>query len=215
MLRRALPYTPPGVHVAVVDPEVGAQRRAIALRVADEDRILVGPDNGVLWLAAQRFGGAVEVVDIGRSAYRLEDPAATFHGRDIFSPVAAHLASGVALGGVGEPIDADSIDAAAHAARAGRGGRDRRPRDRADRFGNVMLDVEHAELSATGVLLGPSGDDQRPRGRLRDDLRRRRGRRADPLPGRLQDGRRSRSTAARRWQELGLERDSEVRISAR
>src|SRR4051794_41940187 len=54
VLRRALPYMPPGVHLAVVDPEVGAQRRAVALRCAGEDRLLVGPDNGLLMAGAPR-----------------------------------------------------------------------------------------------------------------------------------------------------------------
>src|ERR671927_2018163 len=78
MLARALPYAPPGVHLAVVDPEVGGRRRAVALRTAEEGRMLVGPDNGLLSLAAQRFGGAVEAVDIGRSQHRLRPLAATF-----------------------------------------------------------------------------------------------------------------------------------------
>ena len=56
VLRRALPYFPPGVHLAVVDPEVGARRRAVALRTALDDRLLVGPDNGLLLPAADRFG---------------------------------------------------------------------------------------------------------------------------------------------------------------
>src|SRR3954453_7293044 len=60
VLRRALPFFPPGVHVAVVDPEVGAERRAIAIRTAEEDRILVGPDNGLLLPAAKGFGAVVE-----------------------------------------------------------------------------------------------------------------------------------------------------------
>src|SRR5437868_1636442 len=63
-LRGALPYMPPGVHLAVVDPEVGGRRRAVALRCADEDRILVGPDNGLLCLAAEEFGGVVEAIEI-------------------------------------------------------------------------------------------------------------------------------------------------------
>src|SRR3954470_21412899 len=93
-LRRALPYAAPGVHLAVVDPEVGPDRRAVALRTSEEDRLLVGPDNGLLSLAAARFGGVVEAADVGRSPWRLEPVSATFHGRDIFSPVAAHLAAG-------------------------------------------------------------------------------------------------------------------------
>src|SRR5919199_2169372 len=67
VLRRALPYFPPGFHVAVVDPEVGGERRAVAVRTAAEDRVLVGPDNGLLALAIERFGGAVEAVGISLS----------------------------------------------------------------------------------------------------------------------------------------------------
>jgi S-adenosylmethionine hydrolase len=106
VLRRALPFCAPGVPLAVVDPVVGAERRAIALRTTEEERILVGPDNGLLSLAAQRFGGIAEVVDVTRSPHRLEPVSATFHGRDIFAPVAAHLAAGAPLGDAGDPIDA-------------------------------------------------------------------------------------------------------------
>src|SRR3954453_22730952 len=84
VLRRALPYFPSGVHLAVVDPEVGGERRAVAVRTAEEDRILVGPDNGLLAPAIAQFGGAVEVVDIADSRHRLEPSSATFHGRDLF-----------------------------------------------------------------------------------------------------------------------------------
>ncbi|WP_354699563.1 Adenosyl-chloride synthase [Paraconexibacter sp. AEG42_29] len=154
MLRRALPFMPPGVHLAVVDPDVGTKRRAIALRTAEEDRILVGPDNGLLALAAQRFGGAIDAVDVSRSPHRLEPVSATFHGRDIFAPVAAALAAGAELLDAGDPIDADEITLlhmpmamvepeglAAHAVGF-------------DRFGNITLDVEHQELTETGLRLG-------------------------------------------------------------
>src|ERR687893_780297 len=69
-LARTLPYAPPGVHLAVVDPEVGARRRAVALRTVDEDRLLVGPDNGLLRPAAERFGGIAEAVEISASPRR-------------------------------------------------------------------------------------------------------------------------------------------------
>jgi S-adenosylmethionine hydrolase len=105
ILRRALPYLPPGVHLAVVDPGVGGERRAVALRTADEDRLLVGPDNGLLSLAAASFAGAVEAVDVSHSPHRLEPVSATFHGRDTFAPVAARLAEGAPLAEAGEPID--------------------------------------------------------------------------------------------------------------
>jgi S-adenosylmethionine hydrolase len=91
-LARALPFTPAGVHLAVVDPGVGGPRRAVALRAAD--RWLVGPDNGLLIEAAERFGGVSEAFDIGGSPWRLEPVSNTFHGRDVFGPVAAHLALG-------------------------------------------------------------------------------------------------------------------------
>src|SRR5947209_7570419 len=104
ILAGALPYMPAGVHLAVVDPDVGAQRRAIALETA-QGRLMVGPDNGLLSLAAQRLGGVVAAVEIGTSRFRLEPVSATFHGRDIFAPIAAHLAAGTPLGEVGRPCD--------------------------------------------------------------------------------------------------------------
>src|SRR3954454_6163497 len=85
VLARALPYAPPGVHLAVVDPEVGAERRGVAIRCAEEGRFLVGPDNGLLMLAAAAFGGAVEAVDVARSPHRLEPGAGPLHRRGGFS----------------------------------------------------------------------------------------------------------------------------------
>src|SRR4051812_13360683 len=77
VLRRALPYFPAGVHLAVVDPEVGGERRAVAVRTAVDDRMLVGPDNGLLALAVERFGGAVEAGAVPRSPPR--PPATAAH----------------------------------------------------------------------------------------------------------------------------------------
>ncbi len=154
VLRRALPFFAPGVHLAVVDPGVGGDRRAVALRTADEDRVLVGPDNGLLVLAAQRFGGVAEAVDIARAPHRLEPLSATFHGRDLFAPVAAALAAGEALAEAGDPLDeaelvrlhmpmahVEAEEIIAHAVAF-------------DRFGNIMLDVEHEELTGSGLRLG-------------------------------------------------------------
>src|SRR3954452_10424597 len=83
VLRRALPYFPAGVHLAVVDPEVGGERRAVAVRTAEKDRILVGPEHGLRALAAERCGAAVAAVDVARSPPRFEPTSATFHGRDL------------------------------------------------------------------------------------------------------------------------------------
>ena len=66
VLRNALPYMPSGVHVAVVDPQVGTERRAVALQTRD-GRLLVGPDNGLLSLAWERCGGVDQAVDVTRS----------------------------------------------------------------------------------------------------------------------------------------------------
>jgi len=154
ILRRALPYFPPGVHLAVVDPEVGGERGAIALRTADEDRILVGPDNGLLSLAARRFGGAIEAVDLTRSPYRLEPTSATFHGRDIFAPITAHLAAGAHLATAGDPIDPDEIISLDMPLARAEGDELVAHAITLDRFGNVTLDVEHEELSMFGLKLG-------------------------------------------------------------
>jgi S-adenosylmethionine hydrolase len=104
LLSHTLPYMPVGLHVAVVDPTVGSDRRAVALRLAD-GHTLVGPDNGLLWPAAQQAGGVVQAAEISASRWRLEPLAATVHGRDVFAPVAAHLAGGEPLSRAGEPLD--------------------------------------------------------------------------------------------------------------
>ena len=93
MLRGALGYLPVGVHLAVVDPGVGGERRAVAVRTADGRRF-VGPDNGLLSLCFEAGGGLAEAVDIGGSSFVLQPVSATFHGRDIFAPVAARLVAG-------------------------------------------------------------------------------------------------------------------------
>src|SRR4051794_2546345 len=108
-LRNALPYVPVGVHVAVVDPQVGTERRGLAVR-CDDGRMLVGPDNGLLSLAWDAAGGAVEAIDVSRSQHRLEPVSATFHGRDVFVPVAATLAAGAELLDAGEPIAIEELE---------------------------------------------------------------------------------------------------------
>lgn len=211
VLRRALPYFPAGVHMAVVDPEVGAERRAVALRTADEGRIMIGPDNGLLWLATLRFGGVVEAVDLVRSPHRLEPSSATFHGRDVFAPVAARLAAGAPLAEAGIPLDPEELtrlemplaraeerELVAHALAF-------------DRFGNVMLDIEHAELTSVGLRLGrPVVVNDVPAHYTTTF--------SDVAPGELllyEDAYRTLALAVNRGSaadRLGLELDSEVRV---
>jgi S-adenosylmethionine hydrolase len=159
MLRAAIGYLPAGVHLAIVDPGVGLEdtarapgssRRAVALAPSAGEHVLVGPDNGLLWLAAEQLGGVVEAADIGASPERLEPVSATFHGRDIFAPVAAALACGEPLEDVGESIDPAGLttlelphpytrDGALHAHVLV-----------IDRFGNLTLDASTGALSALG-----------------------------------------------------------------
>jgi S-adenosylmethionine hydrolase len=157
-LRGAVTYMPPGVHLAVVDPDVGRTRRAVALRTAARNHLLVGPDNGLLALAAERLGGVLEAVDIGRSPHRLEPVCATFHGRDIFAPVAAALAGGAPLVTVGEPFaPAELVGLELPRSRIEEGTLVAQVRT-TDRFGNTQLNVDHAELSAFGLTLGATVD---------------------------------------------------------
>jgi S-adenosylmethionine hydrolase len=104
LLARSLPYFPIGVHVAVVDPGVGTARRPIALQVGRGD-YLVGPDNGLLVPAAMALGGIVAARALENRVLWLPSVSNTFHGRDIFSPVAAHLATGTPFDGVGPALD--------------------------------------------------------------------------------------------------------------
>lgn len=155
LLAEALPFLPVGIHLAVVDPDVGARRRAIALRTGDE-RHLVGPDNGLLSLAAQAAGGIVQAVDIAASRFRHEPVSATFHGRDIFAPVAAALAGGIALAEVGTPADPGELVALA-LQEPGREGDVVVAHVRyVDRFGNLQLNIGHDELAGSGIRIGHS-----------------------------------------------------------
>jgi S-adenosylmethionine hydrolase len=153
VLRNSLPYVPAGVHVAIVDPQVGTERRGVAVRTGD-GRILVGPDNGLLSLAWEASGGVVEAVDISRSPHRLEPVSATFHGRDIFAPVAARLASGAELADAGQHVDPDELQVLDLPHAQVREGEVTAHVLLVDRFGNASLDVGHNELAGSGLALG-------------------------------------------------------------
>ena len=177
-----------GVHLGVVDPDVGAERRAVALELADGQR-MVGPDNGLLMAAAEQCGGVLAAADIARSPFRLEPVAATFHGRDIFAPVAAALANGVSVAEVGAPLDpAELIRLELPVARMDAGVLVAHVRY-VDGFGNLQLNAGHDDLAGTGLKLGHSAAiAPRPRAQpvrpVRADLRGRRAGRAAALRGR-------------------------------
>ena len=151
-LARALPFVPAGVHLAVVDPGVGGARRAVALRAGD--RFLVGPDNGLLLPAAERFGGVAEAYDIGATRWRLEPVSATFHGRDLFGPVAGHLAAGDPLAAAGVAIDPASLVRLPALTRARRYG--------VRRGGRRVREPDHRRVAA-GRAAGPDRGARRRR----------------------------------------------------
>jgi S-adenosyl-L-methionine hydrolase (adenosine-forming) len=153
ILANAIPYMPVGVHLAIVDPSVGGNRRAVALGLADE-RILVGPDNGLLWPVAEVCGGVVEAYEISHSPLRLEPVSATFHGRDIFSPVAAHLAAGTPLAEAGPPLDPAELIQLQIPRATISDGRLLATVTNVDRFGNVQLGATHEDAEQLGLRLG-------------------------------------------------------------
>lgn len=153
VLANTLPYMPEGVHLAVVDPQVGTERRAIVVQTGD-GRLLVGPDNGLLVPAAERTGGIVAAWEITDTRFQLEPRSRTFHGRDVFAPAAAHLAAGVDPRELGMSLDPGALvkidvpmpqigpdEIVAHVLIV-------------DRFGNVQLNLTTSDVEGFGIWPG-------------------------------------------------------------
>jgi S-adenosylmethionine hydrolase len=146
MLRAAYPYFPGGtIHVCVVDPGVGTDRAVLAARA--DGHCFVGPDNGVLFPLLQE--AAVEaVVRAERSEYFLPEISRTFHGRDIFAPVAAHLLRGVPVTALGRIAAIDElVPLVLSAPQTGPDGTVAGTIINADRFGNLLTDIEHRHIA--------------------------------------------------------------------
>jgi S-adenosylmethionine hydrolase len=173
VLASAWPYFPPGaIHVAVVDPGVGTGRRAVAL--ATGAGTFLGPDNGVLsaalpdearaHLSEAASGGPSPVpVPPGTVAHELTDPrfqrspvSATFHGRDIFAPVAAHLSLGLTLPELGPPLASMLTLPPFRAALQPDGSLSSRVLH-IDRFGNLITDVRQEDLPAGPIVVEVAG----------------------------------------------------------
>jgi S-adenosylmethionine hydrolase len=152
VLAQTVPYLPPAVHVAVVDPGVGTSRRGVA--IAAGESVFVGPDNGVLSWAVAAAGGASAAVSLTNRRLWLGRVAATFHGRDIFMPVAAHLATGVELTDGGEPIDIDDLVTLPPPARQLRDTTAEGEVLTVDRFGNVQLTITAEDAGQIGIEPG-------------------------------------------------------------
>jgi S-adenosyl-L-methionine hydrolase (adenosine-forming) len=153
VLANTLPYMPVGVHLAVVDPGVGGVRRSLALRDA-EGRAYIGPDNGLLLPAADRFGGIVEARELANPAYALGPVSRTFHGRDLFSPAAAHLALGVPLAELGPPVDPEALVRLDLPEPEVGLSRIRGTVLGVDRFGNVALNLTREQLEQASIVPG-------------------------------------------------------------
>jgi S-adenosylmethionine hydrolase len=154
VLASALPYLPvPSVHLALVDPFRATPARGVVVRTADGSTF-VAPDNGLTSLAWEVAGGAVSARLIDNRELWNPAPARTFRGRDVFSPVAARLASGLALEEVGSALDVDELERL----------EERRPTveddhvhgevAQVDHFGNLTLNLQRAHLEAAGIALG-------------------------------------------------------------
>ncbi|HEY3503626.1 MAG TPA: SAM-dependent chlorinase/fluorinase [Actinocatenispora sp.] len=154
VLAQTVAYLPPAVHLAVVDPGVGTSRRAVAVEAGDS--VLVGPDNGLLPWAARELGGIRRAVVLDRPEWHLDHVRSTFHGRDVFGPVAAHLAAGRPFAEAGAPLDEDELVTLPEpVVRSGHGYVEVEVLT-VDRFGNVQLAAGQEILAELGAAIAVS-----------------------------------------------------------
>lgn len=149
-LVRSAQYLAPGVILAVVDPGVGTDRRAVAVEVAGGEGIFVGPDNGLLAAAVAMTGGAERAVELTNTKYQLPAPGPTFAGRDVFSAAAAHLCNGVDLSDLGDAIDPITLRPGILPLSSVEDGVVKTEVLWVDRFGNVQLNVGPEEIAPLG-----------------------------------------------------------------
>ncbi len=145
-----LPFMPAGVHLAVVDPGVGTDRRGIILQVKRGD-FLIGPDNGLLIPAAQKLYGIIKAIEITNEKFFLGSPSPTFHTRDIFAPVAAYLSQSVSPEEFGKAINPASLVKPPW-------GRPRKAKRQVelevinvDKFGSIRFNLEAKDLIKFGL----------------------------------------------------------------
>lgn len=146
-LRHATRYMPEvAVYLAIVDPGDKTERRALAAEVRS-GAYLVGPDNGLLLPAAEALGGIAWVVHLTNPQYHVQPVSNAFHGRDVFSPVAAHLARGADLDDLGEGVVLTSLTSLEFPGfRQESGGEVAAEIINIDRFGNARLSVMQEDL---------------------------------------------------------------------
>jgi S-adenosylmethionine hydrolase len=152
VLANTIGFMPIGVHLAIVDPGVGGPRRPLALE-DEEGRRYVGPDNGLLLPAARR-AGIVAAHELANPDYALGTISRTFHGRDLFAPAAAHLASGVTVADLGPPLDPDSLVLPDIPEATVSDGTILATMLYVDSFGNIALNLTRDDVEAIGILSG-------------------------------------------------------------
>lgn len=155
VLAQTVPHLPPAVHVAVVDPGVGTARRAVAVQTAGG--LLVGPDNGLLPWAADALGGATAAVELANQDWFLAPVSRTFHGRDVFAPAAARLASGAELAEAGPALDPAGLVRLPDPVVSTGDGWLEAEVVAVDRFGNVQLAAPGELLTRLGSTLTVGG----------------------------------------------------------
>lgn len=162
-LARCISYVPKGIVLAVVDPGVGTARRAVAVSVGDGRGVLIGPDNGLLSIGTALAGGADSAVVLNNPEFHLEAPGATFAGRDIFAPAAAHLCNGVPISELGDAIDPNLLLPGVVPLPRDENGEIVAEVTWVDRYGNCQLNVGPDEIASLGTkvsigLTSPTGE---------------------------------------------------------
>ncbi|GGN00676.1 hypothetical protein FHR83_000660 [Actinoplanes campanulatus] len=162
VLAQTAPYLPPSVHLAVVDPGVGTARRGVVL--ATPNGLLVGPDNGLLIWAAEALGGITAAYELDNKDWMLGDVSRTFHGRDLFAPVAARLAAGADPAEAGPAVNPSSLTRLPDPVVTIGDGWIEAEVLTVDRFGNVQLAADGSALSGLGTELMVNGGVRARRG---------------------------------------------------
>ncbi|MEN3361778.1 MAG: hypothetical protein V7637_5760 [Mycobacteriales bacterium] len=153
MLVESISHMPVGVHLVLVDPARASAARPVAIRCGDGS-IFVCPDNGVSSLAWSVVGGVVEARELTNPALWEPNPSASFRGRDVFAPVAAHLATGLPMAAVGPEVDPATLVALELVAPYVHGDHVHGSVRMVDHFGNLALNVRRSDLEAAGIQLG-------------------------------------------------------------
>ena len=170
VLEQSVPYLPDSVHLAVVDPSVGSERRAIVIETGWGE-IFVGPDNGLLIPAAERSGGMRRAYEISEEGFLLHPVSRTFQGRDVFAPATAHIANGVDFSEFGAELATEELvrldipyawphDDHIHAEIL-----------QIDRFGNLQLNLGKERLDEVGLGTGDAVEVRLEGHRLRVPVR--------------------------------------------